>query len=153
MLLKIPTVRKWTSYSSYIPHHQFTFSFLLTISYFWEHICTNFCLENKIQMWKCKFIRTYTSFWLAKERLYRCNIVGSYILQSSITVCVFAARIQDILMVSCTDYGSLEKKWPSLHGRKFNPNPNFLGTAEAYFVCHIGPIFQISLIYTFIGCP
>ena len=25
--------------------------------------------------------------------------------------------------------------------------------AEAYFVCHIGPIFQISLIYAFIGCP
>ena len=35
---------------------------------------------------------------------------------------------------------------------KLNPNPNFLGTAEAYFVCHIGPIFQISLIYAFIGC-
>ena len=45
-----------------------------------------------------------------------------------------------------------EKK-PSLHGRKFNPNPKFFGTAEAYFVCHIGPIFQISLIYAFIGCP
>jgi hypothetical protein len=40
----------------------------------------------------------------------------------------------------------------ALHGRKFNPNPNFLGTAEAYFVCHVGPIFQISLIYAFIGC-
>ena len=24
-------------------------------------------------------------------------------------------------------------------------NPKFLGTAEAYFVCHIGPIFRISL--------
>ena len=31
--------------------------------------------------------------------------------------------------------------------------PKFLGTAEAYFVCHIGPNFQISLIYAFIGCP
>ena len=30
-----------------------------------------------------------------------------------------------------------------MHSRKFNPNPKFLGTAEAYFVCHIGPIFQI----------
>ena len=37
--------------------------------------------------------------------------------------------------------------------KKFNPNPKFLGTAEAYFVCHFGPIFQISLIYAFIGCP
>ena len=31
--------------------------------------------------------------------------------------------------------------------------PKFLGMAAAYFVCHIGPIFQISLIYAFIGCP
>ena len=30
---------------------------------------------------------------------------------------------------------------------KSNPNPKFIGTAEAYFVCHIGPKFQISLIY------
>ena len=30
----------------------------------------------------------------------------------------------------------------TLHGRKFNPSPKFLGTAEAYFVCHIGPIFR-----------
>ena len=29
----------------------------------------------------------------------------------------------------------------------------FLGTAESYFVCHIGPKFQNSLIYAFIGCP
>ena len=33
-----------------------------------------------------------------------------------------------------------EIAFTSLHGRKFNPNPKFLGTAEAYFVCHIGPI-------------
>ena len=52
-----------------------------------------------------------------------------------------------------TDYGRPERKWSSLHGRKFNPNPKFLGTAEAYFVCHINPNFQISLIYAFIGCP
>ena len=50
-----------------------------------------------------------------------------------------------------TDYGRPERKKPSLHGRKFIPK--FLGTAEAYFVCHFGPIFQISLIYAFIGCP
>ena len=28
-----------------------------------------------------------------------------------------------------------------------------VGTAEAYFVCNIGPNFQISLVYAFIGCP
>ena len=54
-------------------------------------------------------------------------------------------------MYVCTDYGRPERKQPSLHGRKFNPNAKFL--AEAYFVCHIGPIFQISLIYALIGCP
>ena len=52
-----------------------------------------------------------------------------------------------------TDYGHPERKWPSLHGRKFTPTPKFLGTAEPDFVCHIGLIFQISLIYAFIGCP
>ena len=52
--------------------------------------------------------------------------------------------------ISHTDYGRPERKQPSMHGQKFNPNPKFLGTAEAYFVCHIGEIFQIFLIY---GCP
>ena len=52
-----------------------------------------------------------------------------------------------------TNYGRLVRKSPSLHGQKLSPTPKFLGTAEAYFVCHIGPNFQISLIYVFIGCP
>ena len=61
-----------------------------------------------------------------------------------------------------TDYGRPERKQQcpftygkqsSLHGRKFTPTPKFLGTAKVYCVCHIGPIFQISLIYAFIGCP
>ena len=52
-----------------------------------------------------------------------------------------------------TNYGRPVRKSPSLHGRKFTPNPKFLGTTEAYFVCHISLIFQISLIYAFIGCP
>ena len=36
---------------------------------------------------------------------------------------------------------------------KIHSHSQILGTAEAYFVCHIGPIFQISLIYAFIRCP
>ena len=52
-----------------------------------------------------------------------------------------------------TDYGRPERKQPKLHSRKFNPNPKLLGMAAAYFVCHTGHIFQISLIYAFIGCP
>ena len=51
------------------------------------------------------------------------------------------------------DYRRPVKKSPSLHGRKSNPNPKSIGTAEAYFVYHIGPKFQVSLIYAFIGYP
>jgi hypothetical protein len=51
-----------------------------------------------------------------------------------------------------TDYGRPVRKLPSLHGRKSNPNSKFLVTAEAYFVCRIGPNFKISLIYAFTGC-
>ena len=53
----------------------------------------------------------------------------------------------------CTNYGRPVRKSLSLQGRKSTPTPKFLGTAKAYFVCHIGPNFQISLIYAFIGCP
>ena len=57
------------------------------------------------------------------------------------------------LLLSSTDYGRPVRKSPSLHGRKSTPTPKILGTTEAYFVCHIGHNFQISLIYAFIGCP
>ena len=57
------------------------------------------------------------------------------------------------VIIFSTDYGHTERKQSSLHGREFNPNPKCFGTAKAYFVCHIGPIFQISLIFALIGCP
>ena len=53
----------------------------------------------------------------------------------------------DILFV--TDCGRPVRKLPSLHSQKSTPTTKFLGTTEAYFVCHISPNFQISLI----GCP
>ena len=53
----------------------------------------------------------------------------------------------------CTDYGRPESKYPSLHGRKFNANPKFLGTAAAILSATSAQFFQISLIYAFIGCP
>ena len=56
-------------------------------------------------------------------------------------------------MATFTDYGQPVRMSPSLHGRKSNPNPNFLGTGEALVVCHLDPKFQIYLIYAFIGCP
>ena len=52
-----------------------------------------------------------------------------------------------------TDYGRPVRKSPSLHGKKSNPNPKFIDTDQAYFVCPIGPKFQISLVYAFIGSP
>ena len=52
-----------------------------------------------------------------------------------------------------TDYGRPVRKLPSLHGRKSTPTPKFFGTAKGYFVCRIGPKFQISLICAFTGCP
>jgi hypothetical protein len=51
-----------------------------------------------------------------------------------------------------SDYLGL-KQYKNAKKKKFNPIPQFLGAAEAYFVGHIGPIFQIPLIYVFIGCP
>ena len=41
------------------------------------------------------------------------------------------------------DYGHPVRKLPSLHSQKSNPNPKFLGTVEAYFVCQIGAKFKI----------
>ena len=35
------------------------------------------------------------------------------------------------------DYRRPVRKSPSLHGQKSTPNPKFLSTAEAYFVCHV----------------
>ena len=54
-------------------------------------------------------------------------------------------------ILSHTDYGRLVGKSPSLHSGKSTPTPKFWGAAKAYFVCHIGPSFQISLIYAFHG--
>ena len=38
-----------------------------------------------------------------------------------------------------TDYGRPVRKSHSLSVQKSNPNSKFIGTAEAHFVCHIGP--------------
>ena len=54
------------------------------------------------------------------------------------------------LLIS-TDYRHPVRKSPSLHSQKSNPNPKLLGTAEAYFVCHIGPKFQIFWFMSSLG--
>ena len=49
----------------------------------------------------------------------------------------------------CTDYRCPVRKLLSLHFRKSNPTPKFLGTTKGYFVCHIGQnisdIFDLCL--------
>ena len=58
----------------------------------------------------------------------------------------FVERFSEFINFRCaTDYRHPKRKQPSLHGRKFTPTPNFLGTAEAYFVCHIGQTFDLCL--------
>ena len=54
-------------------------------------------------------------------------------------------------MEGIKDYRRPVRKSLPLHGRKIHSHSQFFGTAEAYFVCHIGPNFQIFLIYAFIG--
>ena len=44
-------------------------------------------------------------------------------------------------LCTTTDYGHPVRKLTSLHGRKSTPNSTFLGRAEGYFVCQIGPDF------------
>ena len=62
--------------------------------------------------------------------------------------CLCGRRCERSARPRTTNAGTL-----SLQGRKSAPTPKFLGKAKAYFVCHIGPDFQISLVYAFIGCP
>jgi hypothetical protein len=64
--------------------------------------------------------------------------------------------IPTFLFCQSINYERPVRELPSLHGRKFTPIPKFLGTEEAYFVCHIGPNFQISfdlcLHWVFVVC-
>ena len=57
-------------------------------------------------------------------------------------------------LTPATDYGHTVRKLPSLHGRKSNPNPKFLGTAEAYFVCRpkISDFFHLCLHWVSVVC-
>ena len=51
-------------------------------------------------------------------------------------------KYEPYLYVLSTDYERPERKWPSLHCRKLNPNPKFLGMAEAYFCLPHRPNFS-----------
>ena len=64
---------------------------------------------------------------------------------------IFSEKCCQYMLSRTTD----AQRGNSLHytAEKFTPTPKFLGMAAAYFVCHIGPFFQISWICAFIGCP
>ena len=70
------------------------------------------------------------------------------ILEGKIRRCffIYVKRFWNNSVALLTDYGRPVRKSPSLHGQKSNPNPKFIDTAKAYFVCHNGSKFQISLI-------
>ena len=99
----------------------------------------------------------YSPRYLTKK----CRNLNNY-RQDSISknlICKTVAKIEywnALLPVSITnmnnheDYGRLVRKSPSLHCWKSTPTPKFLGTAKAYFVCHISPNFQIFLICTYL---
>ena len=47
-----------------------------------------------------------------------------------------------------TDYGRPERKWPSLHGQKFNPNPKFLGSIFCLpHLLNFSDIFELCLYW------
>ena len=88
------------------------------------------------------FFNEIECYYLRKNKYTKSVSLNKFVVSKFV-------KTSDVL----TDYGRPDGKLPSLHGRKFTPTPKFLGTAAVYFVCHIGPNFQISLIYAFIGCP
>ena len=72
----------------------------------------------------------------------------------AILTCILRKKETDSRYINqVTDYGRPVRKSPSLDGRNSSLNPDFSGIAGAYVVCQIGPKFQISLSYAFIGCP
>ena len=120
----------------------------------WQWVCTFSWGWDQIENMFTHNSYPETDVTIPKINIFMHNFFPNYII-----FCLPALNLNKRLNASfsritvTTDYGCPVRKLPSLHGRKSTPNPKYLGTAEAYFVCHIGPNFQISLIYAFIGCP
>ena len=51
---------------------------------------------------------------------------------------VYSEPLVISFIIQIMDYGCPVRKLSLLHGWKSTPSTKFLGTAEAYFVCHIG---------------
>ena len=95
-----------------------------------------------------------------KKRASQQRFDTSYFVRALLQTCKTEFTLKNAWVIDTpkrilqtTNYGRPVRKSPLLHGRKSTPAPKFLGGAEAYFVCQIGPNFEISLIYAFIGCP
>ena len=113
------------------------------VSYVW--IFTGYCNKEETSSDVIFFMLDHKNESKCQNTLFLVNIqtwINFYFKLGSSLACT---RI--------TDYGPPERKSPPLNRHKCTPTPKSLDTAKAYFVCHIGPKFQISLIYAFIGCP
>ena len=128
-----------------------------------------FWILSMRKKWLLKWEKTIHAFstifkivWFPKSTKILLNMWGPLVLWTirndfknffEPIVYVIGKTIHDFLHLSwidCTDYERSVRKSPSLHSQKSTRNPKFLGMAEAYFVCRIGPNFQI---YDLIGCP
>ena len=124
----------------------------------WLAFFASKCRGKEAQEWRIKFhkrlIHNSLLRVLSRHQVVFMKMMVAFSLRQQPTFkVIYPKYTSNMVMLWHTDYRRPVRKSPSLHGRKSTPTPKFLGTAEAYFVCHIGPNFQISLIYAFIGCP
>ena len=107
--------------------------------------CSVLYLEGTTSMSKCSQRRVECLLFDEGEDGRVLDYFDSYTKVNSLTIfqVEVEVQVQGSGSDSDSDYGRLVRKSPSLHGRK---STKFLCTAKAYFVCHIGPNFQISLI-------
>ena len=129
-----------------------------------------FCFEETVSC-KIKFAHVCACWHVCNvcvKRLPNVPACGCFSACNFARFRVKKAQFWPILVIKTTFYTLPWSLIPNRHGLqtpgeeiiftaqpkiKSNPNPKFLGTAKSYFVCHTGLIFQISLIYAFIGCP
>ena len=135
------------------------------------HILLQFYLEKRIKYFAKKVVDKKiqpATFWQWKDKMMAWNHMGWTFVFSNVQLCktyiskinfwhIFREKVNKLkpwkTLCVVKDNGHPVKKSPSLHGRKSNPNPKFIVTAKAYFVCHIDLNLQVSLIYAFIECP
>ena len=125
-----------------------------------------FCTVHSIPLTQfCAILRMY--LWSTYLLIEQKNVFVWYITRkNSYQICSTKLKLDmgtSIVIIVRPAIGRSSKIWwyltrttdaqrgNSLHCTAENSiqNPKIFGTAEACFVCHIGPIFQISLIHSF----